>query len=164
MRTALSGCPQRMGSGQARSYNRASNNCLKASWTMSKLTLIAALLSLLPSSVAATATAEQPARAPTAAELQVLIQDSWPSFSHLIRQQERLMEAPTRLTSLPQALCRCEMAETYECACLVEYQLTNGRLRSALLRHHVGRDAQGRLLAVIFIRETPTPQSGAGVR
>lgn len=132
---------------------------------MSKFTLLAAVLSLLSSPVTASETAEQAGSAPTAAELQGVIRDSWPSFSRMIHQQDRLIEAPSRLTSLPQALCRSEkIAETYECAVLVEYQLSNGIQRSILLKNHFARDAQGRLRDVILIRETPTPRSNEGAR
>jgi hypothetical protein len=132
---------------------------------MSKLTLTAAVLSLLSSHAMASQTAEHASSAPTAAELQEVIRASWPSFSRVIHQQDRLIEAPRRLASLPEALCRPEkLADTYECAFLVEYQLSNGTQRSTLLKNHFARDAEGRLRDVIVSRETPTPRSNEGVR
>lgn len=124
---------------------------------MSKFTLMVVLL-LLASPVAASKIAEEAGGAPTAAELQTLMQGSWPSFARRIHQQDRLTETPSRLTGLPQALCRREIPGTYECVSLVEYQLPSGSHRSSLLRHHVGRYAQGQLSDDILIRETPAPR------
>jgi hypothetical protein len=125
---------------------------------MLKLTLAAALLSLLPSSASASQPADEALGAPTAAELQQLVQGDWPSFARRIHQQDRVTEAPGSLTSLPQALCRTEIPGTYECVSLVEYRLSGGTQRSSLLRHHVSRDSRGRLLDSILIRETRAPR------
>jgi hypothetical protein len=125
---------------------------------MFKLILLAAVLALLPSSATALQTADKADNAPTAAELQALIEAGWPSFARRIRQQDRLTETPSVLAGLPQALCRRELPETYECVSLVEYQLPNGTQRTSLLRHEVSRDRQGRLSDAIIVRETPAPR------
>jgi hypothetical protein len=132
---------------------------------MSKGPLLAAIVALLATSAMAAGTREQADSVPTPFELKEVIRRSWPSFSRLILQQDRLIDAPRQLTSLPQALCRREnLAGIYECAFLVEYRLSSGSQRSIILKSHFARDAQGRLGDVIFIRETPTPGSTDGVR
>ena len=94
--------------------------------------------------------------APSSAELQVLVRNSWPSFAALIRRQDGMSVAPSHFKGLPQSLCRrSEMKGTYECVSLVEYELSTGIKRSSLLRHHVDRDDMGRLSDVIVIREMP---------
>ncbi len=125
---------------------------------MSRFEYMVAVLSLLPTGPAATQTTHEAGGVPTAAELRGLIQGSWPSFALRIQQQDGLIEAPARLTSLPNALCRSEIPGTYECVSLVEYQLSSGTQRSSLLRHHVGRYDNGQLADAILIRETPAPR------
>jgi len=124
---------------------------------MSKMTSMV-VLSLLASPVAASKAAEEVGPVPTRAELQALIKGSWPSFARRIQQQDRLVDTPRLLTSVPQALCRREIPGTYECVSLVEYQLPGGARRSSLLRHHVGRYREGQLSDDILIRETPAPR------
>ncbi len=121
-------------------------------------------LSLLSSSLFASEVAKRTGGAPKPMELQALVQSAWSGFSRVLYVQDRLVDPPTRLVRLPQALCRVVLAQTYECVSLVEYELANGTQRSAFLRHSVQRDDQGKLLDVIVVRETPTPQSLQGVR
>jgi hypothetical protein len=113
-----------------------------------------AVLSLV-AAIAAPSQAQAGDNAPTSAELQELIGSSWTNFAALIRRQDGLNVIPSRFTGLRQALCRSEQEGTYECVSLVEYELPTGIRRSSLLRHNVGRDAQGRLSDVIIIREMP---------
>jgi hypothetical protein len=87
-----------------------------------------------------------------------LIKGSWRSFARRIHYQDKLVEIPSHFTGLSHALCRKEIPGTYECVSLVEYQLPGGAQRTSLLRHHVGRYAQGHLSDDILIKETPAPR------
>jgi hypothetical protein len=124
---------------------------------MSKFALIAAMLLLGPSSGGAAVPSGE-GGTPTAAELQAFIEQSWPDFARRVRHQNRLIETPGRLTSLPRTLCRTELADTYECVSLVEYELPGGIRRSSFLRHDIVRDSRGRLGDAIIVRETPRPR------
>lgn len=117
--------------------------------------LAAAVWALLFVFGAAPATGQEAGKPPSVAELKQLLQRDWPSFARRIREQDKLAEAPIHLTSLPDALCRNELPDTYECVSLVEYQLPSGAQRGSLLRHHVRRDVKGEVLDAILIRETP---------
>jgi hypothetical protein len=138
-------------------YDCSGRPPLEGEPSMHKLTLVV-VLSLLATPAVASRTAEEPGTAPAPAELQRLIEGSWPSFARRIQHQDKLVETPSHLTRFAQALCRREMAGSYECVSLVEYQLPSGAQRSSLLRHHVGRYANGRLSDDILIRETPRPR------
>ena len=92
---------------------------------------------------------------PTPGELKALVGASWPSFAAMIRQQEGLNVTPIELIDLPEALCRRDVSETYECVSLVEYALPSGVEQSSLLRLQVIRDNGGPLYQVIVIRELP---------
>lgn len=139
-------------------------NRSEASKMTSKLAMAVVALLFFPSPLMASEEVTRAGEVPTPMELQALVRTSWDSFSRVIYSQDRLVDPPTRLIGLPQALCRKDIAETYECASLVEYELSNGIRRSALLRHNVERNEQGKLVDVIVFRETPTSQSTQGVR
>ncbi|HYF22488.1 MAG TPA: hypothetical protein VD929_03735 [Caulobacteraceae bacterium] len=124
---------------------------------MPPFAIVAAAL-FLASSPQASGAAEFDSGAPAAGELQALIERDWTGYARRIREQDGLSGPPDRLAGLPQALCRRVLPRTYECVSLVRYDLAGGARGSSLLRHHVSRDAHGRLSDAILVRETPAPR------
>ncbi|WP_374293569.1 hypothetical protein [Sphingomonas sp.] len=127
---------------------------------------VAAILAsaFLASSVTASAQARPADTAPTPAELRALVQSAWPNFARMISVEDRLVDPPKRLVRLPQSLCLKAWAGAYNCASILEYELTNGRQRSLLLMHSVTRNERGKLEDAILVRETPVSPSTSGIR